>query len=212
MMTELLNSWNLKLAETTAAVSPCKPDPLLQEKEESSELFIQAVSSTHCHMTHHITVWSTNSLENSNRNPRHRSCYCRSFRPRQNNLRIIGAMFLLRIRPLQFPISRPHHFVTPHAFVHYLITWPKFSLLQSTDWARGADYSKWRSRTYLLHVCQPSRLSFHGILAAQANRSTPFVTFSTNPYSRVFPAYLNYHTSFLWLWHFATTWLNCDNE
>ena len=41
--------------------------------------------------------------------------------------------------------------------------------------------------------CQPSGLSFHEILAAHANRSTPFVTFSTNPYSCVFPACLNCH-------------------
>ena len=98
---------------------------------------------------------------------------------KRRNLQHTGRV--LELRPLQydslFPISRPHHFVASHAFVHYLITWPKFSLLWSADWARGADYSKWRSWTCLLHVCQPSGLSFHGILPAQANRSTPFVTF-----------------------------------
>ena len=58
----------------------------------------------------------------------------------------------------------------------------------------------------------PTVLSFHGILSAQANQSTPFVTFSTNPYCCVFPAHLNCHTIWcmlqwaLLIWHFATTW------
>ena len=87
----------------------------------------------------------------------------------------------------------PARIVLSHRMLSFII-WSSdqnFHYCDPADWARGADYSKWRSWTYLLHVCQPSGLSFHGILLAQANRSTPLVTFSTNPYCRVFPARLN---------------------
>jgi len=84
--------------------------------------------------------------------------------------------------PISFIVS---HFppASPHA-------WP-WIITRSPVSARGC---KWRLWTFLLRVCQPQGLFLRGILSAQVNRSTPFVIFSTIPYSRVFLARLHCRT------------------